>query len=64
MAEDTDAVVLVVSEESGAISLAYDANLQYDLSSREVTRILRDLLESPSDSEEANLREAGDENEV
>ena len=32
LAEETDAVVLIVSEETGAISLAYDANLFYDLS--------------------------------
>jgi hypothetical protein len=31
LAEESDAVVLVVSEESGSISLAYDANLYYDL---------------------------------
>ena len=31
MSEQTDAVVLVVSEESGAISLAYDSKLYYDL---------------------------------
>lgn len=32
MSEETDAVVLIVSEESGAISLAYDSKLYYDLS--------------------------------
>ena len=31
LAEETDAVVVVVSEESGAISLAYDSNLYYDI---------------------------------
>jgi diadenylate cyclase len=36
MSEQSDAVVLVVSEETGAISLAYDAKLYYDLSSIEV----------------------------
>lgn len=64
MAEDTDAVVLVVSEESGAISLAYDANLQYDLSSREVTRILRDILESPAESDNEHTREEETEDEI
>ncbi|MDR1863078.1 MAG: diadenylate cyclase CdaA [Treponema sp.] len=44
MSEQSDAVVLVVSEETGAISLAYDAKLYYDLSSIEVTRKLRELL--------------------
>ena len=46
MAEHSDAVILVVSEETGAISLAYDAKLFYDLSSLEVTRKLKDLLDS------------------
>jgi diadenylate cyclase len=45
MSEQSDAVVLVVSEETGAISLAYDAKLYYDLSSIEVTRKLRELLD-------------------
>jgi len=45
MAEQSDAVVLIVSEESGAISLAYDAKLYYDLSSAEVTRKLKELLD-------------------
>ena len=45
LAEETDAVILVVSEESGAISLAYDANLLYDLGLEEVGRRLRSLLE-------------------
>jgi len=45
MAEQSDAVVLIVSEESGAISLAYDAKLYYDLSTTEVTRKLMELLD-------------------
>jgi diadenylate cyclase len=51
MAEESDAVVLVVSEETGAISLAYDAKLYYDLSSMEVTRKLKELLDSGSRKE-------------
>jgi diadenylate cyclase len=45
MSEQSDAVVLVVSEETGAISLAYDTKLYYDLSPFEVTRKLRELLD-------------------
>jgi diadenylate cyclase len=45
MSEHSDAVILVVSEESGALSLAYDSKLYYDLSPREVTRRLRELLD-------------------
>jgi diadenylate cyclase len=51
MAEQSDAVVLVVSEETGAISLAYDAKLYYDLSSMEVTRKLKEMLDSGSRKE-------------
>jgi diadenylate cyclase len=45
MSEQSDAVILVVSEETGAISLAYDTKLYYDLSPIEVTRKLRELLD-------------------
>ena len=48
MAEQSDAVVLVVSEESGALSLSYDAKLYYDLSPSEVTRKLMELLDKGS----------------
>lgn len=45
MSEQSDAVILVVSEETGALSLAYDGKLYYDLSTIEVTRKLRELLD-------------------
>jgi diadenylate cyclase len=45
ISEQSDAVVLVVSEETGAISLAYDAKLYYDLSPIEASRKLRELLD-------------------
>ncbi|MDR1869654.1 MAG: diadenylate cyclase CdaA [Treponema sp.] len=51
MAEHSDAVILIVSEETGAISLAYDSKLYYDLSSMEVTRKLKELLDSGSRAE-------------
>jgi diadenylate cyclase len=51
MAEQSDAVILVVSEETGAISLAYDAKLYYDLSVMEVTRKLNELLDRGSRKE-------------
>jgi len=53
MAEQSDAVVLIVSEETGAISLAYDSKLYYDLSSAEVTRKLMELLDKGSRKEAA-----------
>jgi diadenylate cyclase len=58
LVEETDAVVLIVSEETGAISLAYDANLYYDLSGDEAKRRLTELLNlqtSSSDLEEEEV---------
>ena len=40
LCEVSDCVVLVVSEETGAYSLAYDSKLHYDLTMDQVTRIL------------------------
>ena len=45
MSENSDAVVLVVSEETSALSLAYDSKLYYNLTPLEVTRKLRELLD-------------------
>ena len=45
ISEQSDAVILVVSEESGAISLAFDGRIYYDLSPIEVTRKLKELLD-------------------
>jgi diadenylate cyclase len=48
MSEQSDAVVLIVSEETGAMSIAFDSRLYYDLSSIEVTRRLKELLDRES----------------
>jgi len=44
LSEQTDAVVLVVSEETGAISLAYESRLHYDLKVNQITKMLEKLL--------------------
>ena len=49
--EETDAVVLVVSEENGAISMAYDANLIYDLSIGEVSERVNRIFEYSREEE-------------
>jgi len=51
LAEETDAVILVASEETGAISLAYEANLYYGISVAEAGRLLKSLLQVQEDEE-------------
>ncbi len=64
LAEESDAVILVVSEETGAISLAYNANIYYDLSTETIKKTLlkllsyRDVLpDSPQQKESQNGQE-------
>jgi len=63
MSEQTDAVVLVVSEETGAISLAFDGKIYYDMSPIEVTGKFKDLLDrgARSGDSEASLPEIAGE---
>lgn len=61
ISEVSDAVVLVVSEESGAISLAYESRLHYDLSMEELTQTLEDLLDIKA--EDYTLEDTIDESE-
>ncbi|GHT85933.1 membrane protein [Spirochaetia bacterium] len=56
MSEQSDAVILVVSEETGAISLAVDGKLYYDLSPIEVQRKLKELLDRGVRSGEAEQK--------
>jgi diadenylate cyclase len=54
LSEEADAVVLVVSEETGALSLAYESKLYYGLAPEQVRRRLGELLEFPeSEADEA-----------
>lgn len=61
LSEEADAVILVVSEETGALSLAYESKLYYGLSPQQIRQRLGDLLELPAessdDSEEAMVAE-------
>ncbi|MDR2602032.1 MAG: diadenylate cyclase CdaA [Spirochaetaceae bacterium] len=57
MSEQSDAVVLVVSEETGAISIACDGRLFYDLSPEEIQKKLRSLLDKRSIKENLNKME-------
>ncbi|MCL2834831.1 MAG: diadenylate cyclase CdaA [Treponema sp.] len=59
MSEQSDAVVLVVSEETGAISLAYDSKLYYELSPLEITRKLRELLDRGARKGNSVISESG-----
>jgi diadenylate cyclase len=61
LAEESDAIVLVVSEESGSLSLAYDNNLFYNLTIDEIRRRLTELLdlEEPIDLEEDTVGLSG-----
>lgn len=49
LSEVSDAVVLIVSEETGALSLAFDSKLNYDLSVTEVRKILENILDITPD---------------
>ena len=60
LSEESDAVILVVSEETGAISLAHDSKLYYDLSAVMVQRRLSELLDLRS-YEAAEAPEVSDE---
>ena len=44
LAEESDAIVVVVSEENGAVSLAHDGNIRYNLPLPEIEKELRFLL--------------------
>ena len=51
LAEETDALVVVVSEENGAVSLAHDGDISYNISLEEVEAGLKKLLHAGQGSE-------------
>lgn len=51
MTEVSDAVVLVVSEETGALSLAYDGELHYNLDKDDVQQRVNHFLEQGTDNQ-------------
>jgi diadenylate cyclase len=57
MSENSDALIMVVSEETGAISLAYDSRIYYDLSTIEVQRKLKEFLSRESKSPDTEQKE-------
>jgi len=58
LAEESDAVVLIVSEETGAISMTYNANLYYDLETGTIKRMLLALFSYNDITPEELLQEA------
>jgi diadenylate cyclase len=52
MSEQSDAVILIVSEETGAISLAYDTKLYYDLSPLDIQRKMKEIIDKSGFSPE------------
>ena len=46
LSEESDAIVLIASEETGALSIAYESNIYYDLPVEEVTYILNKIQSS------------------
>jgi len=52
LAEETDALVVVVSEENGAISLAHDGDIRYNITMAEVENGLKSLLRAERRGEE------------
>jgi diadenylate cyclase len=64
LAEESDAIVLVVSEETGKMSLTYNANILYDLSPQKVKQMLLGLFSYHDvDSKESVEEVSSDENE-
>ncbi len=63
LAEESDSVILIVSEETGAISLAYNANIYYNLSNATIKKTLLSLFSYKDVLPENIAKEASNEAE-
>jgi diadenylate cyclase len=55
--EISDAVVLIVSEETGSLSIAFDSQIYYDLSSNEILQKLRTILDRTTTGEDSTVKQ-------
>jgi diadenylate cyclase len=58
MAKDSDAIIMVVSEETGRVSLAYDGQLHVGMNLDDVREVLLSLLNVPRKKARALTGEA------
>ena len=64
IAEETDAIALIVSEETGAISIAVDGNINYNLTLEEFKIMLLEELKPKMEVfYDADVNEEGEEDE-
>lgn len=55
LSEESDAIVLIASEETGALSIAYDSNIYYDLPVEEITFLINKIQSSGSVDVEGSI---------
>ena len=55
--EETDAIALVVSEETGALSICYDGKLEHDLEPDELRERINEILSGSRDANDENSKE-------
>ena len=61
ISEETDAIAIVVSEETGHISLCHSGQLERDLDAKKLKARLQDLLDGDDNEDEESSEEAGTE---
>jgi diadenylate cyclase len=61
MSEETDAMVIIVSEETGKISIAYKGNLERGLTAEEVEERLTSIQDKPVDEKKKKHRKVKDQ---